>query len=91
MNRTEMIEHVADQAKITKAAAGRALDAVLGGITGTLVAGGEVQLQGFGRFHVTKRDAWTGHNPKTREPMDFPAVRQAKFKPAKHLRDELNG
>ena len=65
MNKTELIDHIAQQADISKAAAGRALDAVIGGVKGTLKKGGSVTLVGFGTFAVGKRTARTGRNPRT--------------------------
>ena len=62
MNKTELIDHVAQQADISKAAAGRALDAVIDGVKGTLKKGGSVTLVGFGTFAVGKRTARTGRN-----------------------------
>ena len=60
MNKTELIDHIAQQADISKAAAGRALDAVIGGVKTTLKKGGSVTLVGFGTFAVGKRDGAYG-------------------------------
>ena len=65
MNKTELIEHIAKQADISKAAAGRALEATIGAVRTTLKKGGTVALVGFGTFAVTKRAARTGRNPRT--------------------------
>jgi DNA-binding protein HU-beta len=65
VNKTDLIDHIAKQADISKAAAGRALDAMMGGIRGSLKKGTPVTLVGFGTFTVGKRLARTGRNPKT--------------------------
>ena len=65
MNKTDLIDHVAKQADISKAAAGRALDALVAAIKTTLRKGGSVTLVGFGTFVVGKRAARTGRNPRT--------------------------
>ena len=90
MNKSELIDHIASQADISKAAAGRALEAVIGGVKTTLKKGGSVSLVGFGTFLVTKRAARTGRNPKTNEPIKIKATKVAKFRPGKALKDALN-
>ncbi len=90
MNKTELIEHVARQADISKAAAGRALDALLGGIRTSLKKGNTVTLVGFGTFAVTKRAARTGRNPRTNEPIKIKAAKVPKFRAGKALKDALN-
>ena len=67
MNKSELIEHIATQADISKAAAGRALEAVIGAVKTTLKKKGEVSLVGFGTFSVAKRAARKGRNPRTNE------------------------
>ncbi|BAP88563.1 nucleoid protein Hbs [Burkholderiales bacterium GJ-E10] len=90
MNKTELIEHIARQADISKAAAGRALDALLGGIRTSLKKGNAVTLVGFGTFAVTKRAARTGRNPRTNEPIKIKAAKVPKFRAGKALKDALN-
>jgi DNA-binding protein HU-beta len=90
MNKTELIDHIAQQADISKAAAGRALDAVIGGVKGTLRKGGEVTLVGFGTFAVGKRTARTGRNPRTGAAIKIQAAKVPKFRPGKGLKDALN-
>jgi DNA-binding protein HU-beta len=87
MNKTELIEHIAKQTELSKADAGRALEAIIGGIKTTLKKGGTVSLLGFGSYSVTKRPARTGRNPKTGEPMKIKAAKVVKFKPGKALKD----
>ena len=65
MNKSELIEHMAIQADISKAAATRALEAMIGGVRGTLKKNGSVSIVGFGTFAVTKRAARSGRNPRT--------------------------
>jgi len=65
VNKTDLIEHIAKQADISKAAAGRALEALIGGVRTTLKKNGSVTITGFGTFAVTKRAARTGRNPRT--------------------------
>jgi len=90
MNKTDLIEHIAKQADISKAAAGRALEAVLGGVRTTLKKGGSVTLVGFGTFAVTKRAARAGRNPRTGETIKIKASKLPKFRPGKALKDALN-
>ena len=90
MNKSELIDHIAQQADLSKAAATRALDAVIGGVTVSLRKNATVSLVGFGTFSVTKRAARTGRNPKTNEPIKIKASKVAKFKPGKALKDALN-
>lgn len=90
MNKSELIEHIASEADISKAAAQRALDAVTGAITKTLKKGGTVALVGFGTFGVSKRKAREGRNPKTGEAIKIAARKAPKFSPGKGLKEALN-
>lgn len=90
MNKTELVEKMADSADISKAAAARALDAMLDTITQTLNASEQVVLAGFGTFAVKDRPPRTGRNPKTGEPIEIAASRVASFKAGKGLKDALN-
>jgi DNA-binding protein HU-beta len=90
MNKTDLIDHIAQQADISKAAAGRALDAVINGVKGTLKKGGSVTLVGFGTFAVGKRAARTGRNPRTGDAIKIKAAKIPKFRPGKALKDALN-
>lgn len=90
MNKTELIELMAEQADISKAAAGRALDAMIGGVKKTLKKGGTVSLVGFGSFAVTKRAARTGRNPQTGDTIKIKAAKVPKFRPGKALKDAVN-
>ena len=90
MNKTELIDHIAKQSDISKAAAGRALDAMMGAVRTTLKRGGAVTLVGFGTFTVGKRLARTGRNPRTGEPIKIKSAKVPKFRPGKGLKDSLN-
>ena len=90
MNKTELIEHIARQADISKAAATRALEALIGGVRTTLKKGGSVSLVGFGTFAVSKRAARSGRNPRTGDTIKIKAAKVPKFRPGKALKDALN-
>ncbi len=90
MNKTELVEHIAINADISKAAAARALESVIGAIRMTLKKGNSVSLVGFGTFAVGKRAARVGRNPRTGAALKIKAAKLAKFRPGKALRDALN-
>ena len=90
VNKTELIDHIATQSDISKAAAGRALDAIIGAVKTTLKKGGTVTLVGFGTFAVGKRAARTGRNPRTGAAIKIKAAKVPKFRPGKALKDALN-
>ena len=90
MNKSELVEHIALNADISKAAAERALDAVTQAVKNTLKKGGAVTLVGFGTFTTTKRAARTGRNPRTGEAIKIKASKAAKFTPGKALKEALN-
>ncbi len=90
MNKTELIEHIAKNADISKAAAGRALESVIGAVRTTLKKGGSVSLVGFGTFAVTKRAGRSGRNPRTGAAIKSKAAKVPKFRPGKALKDALN-
>jgi DNA-binding protein HU-beta len=90
VNKSELVDFIAQKADISKASAARALDAALEGISGALGAGDTVGLVGFGTFAVKSRPERQGRNPKTGETMTIAASRTPGFKPGKALRDALN-
>ena len=90
MNKNELIASIASEAGLTKADAGKALDAFISSITTALKGGDEVRLVGFGTFAVTKRAATTGRNPRTGKVVDIPAVKVPAFKAGKPLKDAVN-
>jgi DNA-binding protein HU-beta len=89
MNKAELIEHMAKQADISKAAAGRALEAFIGGVKSNLKKNKSVSLVGFGSFSVAKRAARTGRNPKTGEAIKIKAAKVPRFRPGKALKDAI--
>ncbi|MEY2892109.1 MAG: DNA-binding protein HU-beta [Pseudomonadota bacterium] len=90
MNKSDLIEHIATQADLSKAAAGRALDAMTGAVRTTLKKGGSVTITGFGTFAVTKRAARTGRNPRTGAAIKIKSAKVPKFRPGKALKDAVN-
>ena len=90
MNKSDLIDHIADAADISKASAARALDAALDAITGSLRQAEPVALVGFGTFSVRERAARTGRNPQTGAEIEIAEARIPVFKPGKALKDALN-
>lgn len=90
MNKSELIDRIAEDADISKASAGRALDAALDAITKSLKDADPVSLVGFGTFLVRERAARTGRNPQTGATIDIAAAKVPAFKPGKALKDALN-
>ncbi len=89
MNKSELIDRIANAADISKAAAGRAVDAALDGITDSLQQSDPVVLVGFGTFTVRDRAARVGRNPQTGAPIQIPAAKVPAFKPGKALKAAL--
>ncbi len=90
MNKAELIESIADSADLSKASAGRALDAAIQGITQGLQKGDTITLVGFGTFSVRHRKARMGRNPRTGEEIQIKASKVPGFKPGKALKDAIN-
>ena len=90
MNKTEMIDAVAAAADLSKADAGRAVDAVVDTITNTLKGGDSVTLVGFGTFLVRARAARAGRNPQTGATIQIKAANAPAFKAGKALKDAVN-
>ena len=90
MNKNDLIASVAEAAELSKADAGKAVDAVFDAVSGSLSSGGDVRLVGFGTFSVANRAATKGRNPRTGEEIDIPASKQPKFKAGKGLKDAVN-
>jgi DNA-binding protein HU-beta len=90
MNKNELVSAVADDAKLSKADATAAVDAVFAAITKELKSGGDVRLVGFGSFSVSKRAATTGRNPQTGAEVKIPARTVPKFSAGKALKDSVN-
>ena len=89
MNKTDLIEKVAKDADLSKAAAGRAVNAVFEGISNSLSKGEEVGIVGFGTFSVSERPARQGRNPQTGKAIQIAATKVPKFKAGKNLKDSV--
>ncbi len=90
VNKTELIDQIANDADISKASATRALDSALAAIAATLKMGGSVSLVGFGTFEVGQRAARAGRNPRTGESIKIEEAKVPKFRAGKALKDALN-
>jgi len=90
VNKSELIDAIADSADISKAAAGRALDAAVDAVKKALKKGEVVTLVGFGSFYVGKRAARTGRNPRTGASIKIKAAKVPKFRAGKGLKDAIN-
>lgn len=90
MNKSELINEIAEKADISKAAAGRAIDALTDAVTSALKDGGQVALVGFGTFSVKQRAARNGRNPQTGETIKIAAANVPGFKAGKGLKDACN-
>jgi DNA-binding protein HU-beta len=86
MTKEDMVAKIAREADISKAKAGKALDAVLNGVTGELKRGRKVTFVGFGTFMVSRRAARKGRNPQTGATIQIPAARVPKFKAGSKLK-----
>ncbi len=91
MNKTDLVEVVADQANLKKKDAEAAVNALFAAIQRDLVAGGKVQIAGFGSFKVKERSERIGRNPKTLEEIKIPASKAPVFVAGKGLKDSVNG
>ncbi len=85
-----MIEHIAQSAEISKLAAERAVDALVGAVKTSLKKGQMVTLVGFGSFYVGRRAARDGRNPRTGEALKIAAARVPKFRAGKALKEAIN-
>lgn len=90
VNKSQLIDQIAASADISKAAAGRALDAFTDTVTGALKDGDQVALVGFGTFAVRERSARSGRNPQTGETIQISAANVPSFKAGKALKDACN-
>lgn len=90
MNKGELIDKIAKDAKLTKGQANDALDSFIAGVASTLAKGGKVTLVGFGTFSVTKRAARKGRNPRTGKEINIKAKKVAKFKAGTELSKKVN-
>ena len=90
MNKAELIEAIANGAKLTKAEAGRALDATIEAVSKGLKKGDRISLVGFGSFSVAKRAARLGRNPQTGKEIKIAAKKVVKFKAGTELAGNVN-
>ena len=90
LNKQELIDNMAESADISKAAAGRALDAMIDSISGALKEGDSLTLVGFGTVAVRSRAARAGRNPKTGETIQIKASKVPSFKAGKALKEAVN-
>ena len=90
MNKSELVDKVAEKTGLTKVQTQEVLEAVLGTIQGALKNNEDVKIVGFGAFTVSERAATTGRNPRTGEEIKIPASKSPKFKAGKELKDAVN-
>lgn len=90
MNKSELIDAIADSANLTKADAGRALDGFIAAVTDAMKNGDPVSLVGFGTFAVKERAERKGRNPQTGEEITIKAAKIPSFKAGKSLKDAVN-
>jgi len=90
VNKSELVDAVAESADLSKAAAARAVDSMVGAITESLKQGEQVTLVGFGTFLIRERAARTGRNPRTGEAIQIAAAKNPAFKAGKALKDAVN-
>jgi DNA-binding protein HU-beta len=91
MNKTELINAVAEASELSKKDATKAVDSVFDTILDALKSGEKIQLIGFGNFEVRERSARKGRNPQTGEEIEIPASKVPAFKPGKALKDAVSG
>lgn len=90
VNKSQLIDKIAEGADISKAAAGRALDSFVDAVGQALKDGDQIALVGFGTFSVRERAARSGRNPQTGETIEISAAKVPAFKPGKALKDSVN-
>lgn len=90
VNKAQLIDQIASDANISKAAAGRVVDAFVATVKGSLSKGDDVALVGFGTFSVRERAARTGRNPQTGKEIKIAAAKVPAFRPGKGLKDAVN-
>lgn len=90
MNKSDLIDRIAQTADISRACATRALDAALDEIVGALSKGDPVSIAGFGTFAVKHRPARTGRNPRTNQQIEIAAANVPGFKAGKAFKDAVN-
>ncbi|MBI6548773.1 DNA-binding protein HU-beta [Xenorhabdus sp. VLS] len=91
MNKSQLIDKIAADANISKAAAGRVVDTFISSVSDALKDGDDVALVGFGTFTVRERAARTGRNPQTGKEIKIAAAKVPAFRAGKGLKDAVNG
>ena len=89
MTKADLVSHIAEQAGISKKAAGTALDSVISAIHEVLKKGAKIRVSDLGSFSVVQRKARQGVNPRTGKPIKIPATKAPKFSAAKSLKDAV--
>ena len=89
MNKTELVEQIAQKAELSRRDAEQAVDAALKTIEEQLARGGEITLTGFGKFHVAERGARQGRNPQTGAPIQIAASRVPRFSAGSKLKESV--
>ena len=89
MNKSELIQAIADEAELSKHDAAEFVDAFISVVTQELKDGNDVTLVGFGVFHVSERAEHQGRNPKTGETLTIPATKKPRFRPGKPLKEAV--
>ena len=90
MNKQELIDAIAKETGFTKIDTARTLDAMTGVICSALESGDDVRITNFGSWEVITRASTTGRNPRTKETISIPAMKQPKFRAGKGLKDAVN-
>ena len=90
MNKLQLTDAVAQSTGMTKKDAAAAVSAVLDAIADALASGDDVKITGFGGFEVKTREARTGRNPRTGEPVEIPACKYVSFSAGSVLKDKVN-
>ena len=90
MQKTELIAHVAKEAKVSQVEAGKVINATIEAIIGALKSGDKVTLTGFGTFEVRATAARTGTNPRTKQKIQIAAGKRATFSAGTLLRDAVS-
>lgn len=88
-SKKDIIDRVAEETGLTKKAASDAVSVVFAEITDTLIAGGELSINGFGKFEAVEKPAHQARNPRSGEMIDVPASKSVKFKASKTLKDAV--
>lgn len=89
MNRTDLVNAIAEGAKISKQDASNALKATLNAISDALAQGDKIALVGFGTFSIAEKAARTGFNPRTKQAIEIPSRKTVKFKAGSELSDKV--